>query len=157
MNGMAIEKMDLETARQALAAVLEATPDLNSTGMGWSHLYVSKWQLDRGAAIQDTPEARAENVAACFSYVKQFAEAVAWLTTRLERTAGTDDDSPSSYGLKHVFEADTGIYICNGVFIAAAIHAGLDTAPLQQGSLNMVIGVSRTSVRHVMKKCGWLV
>ena len=57
----------------------------------------------------------------------------------------------TSYGLKHVFERDTGRYVTNGAFICAAIHSGFDYK-LIPGSPNVPFNISERSLNTVEKR-----
>ena len=47
---------------------------------------------------------------------------------------------PESYGLKHVFERDTGVYVTNGRFKGAMLLAGFE--PLDSAALNWEFRIS---------------
>jgi len=55
----------------------------------------------------------------------------------------------SSYGLKHVVEASMGVYVPNGVFIAAAIGAGYP-ARFTDGP-NPQFGISERSIQKAKR------
>jgi len=75
--------------------------------------------------------------------------------SRLEKRKSLNKNS-TSYGLKHMVERYEGEYrksgriaigyVSNGMFIAAAIHAGLDMAPSHYGSPNAVFNISQRSL-----------
>jgi len=50
-----------------------------------------------------------------------------------------DLDCPSSYGLKHEMERETGVYVHNDEFVAAARRVGV---PMKDTGRNPAIGVS---------------
>ena len=54
---------------------------------------------------------------------KEFKAICDWLNTYIGRRKTINTDS-SSYGLKHTVERAIGHYVCNGMFIAAALACG---------------------------------
>jgi hypothetical protein len=73
--------------------------------------------------------------------VHEFEVALAWLSYVPKVPRGGED----SYQLKHIAEDWSGVYVSNGIFIAASIHAEF-RAEHQSGYCNALIGVG--SAKH---------
>ncbi|WP_162672535.1 TIGR02996 domain-containing protein [Gemmata massiliana] len=77
-----------------------------------------------------------------------FSASVAWLATR--GTQATVDAGRDSYGYKHDVECslpgDHAVYVPNGAFIAAAVHAGF-VWKTYWASPNVRFGISRRPLR----------
>jgi hypothetical protein len=73
------------------------------------------------------------------NYVQAFRVVSEWLK-RLP-SIKTINRSATSYGLKHIVEREVG-YITNGLFIAAAIHAGFKVA-IRHDSPNVCLNIGR--------------
>lgn len=86
-----------------LAAILEQHPALHDGGYG-GHV---------------TPESRA----ALLANVAAFVACRQWISDNLAPIQGINPRR-TSYGMKHLFEADTGHYASNGVFVAAMLACG---------------------------------
>lgn len=89
---------------EQLQAILEQHPALHDFGYGGRTL---------------TPESRA----ALLANVAAFVAARQWIADNLTPIQGINPRH-SSYGLKHLFDADTGHYATNGCFIAAMLACG---------------------------------
>ncbi len=115
-------------------AVLDANPRLTIQGYGISNLYKGD---DREGEFK-----RAREELELHVNLDAIAKAVAWLNTKGRRKT-VNTRAGSTYGIKHVFEADSakgGCYITNGEFIAAALIAGFEVP--DGGELNPFINVS---------------
>lgn len=119
----------------SLAEVLEEHPKLNAYGIG-AFYKRGETAAERRAQIDVW---RAE-LAASDALVMDTA---LWLDERLGRI---QTPTKSSYHLKHVMEKDTGLYVANGVFIAAALTAGY-THRYEQP--NVLFGVSALDLRRL--------
>jgi hypothetical protein len=127
-----------------LAAVMERLPTLTSNGMGmarpWTSLAPSK---DAGA------RAFAEERAYLLSCGETFGAVCSWLEP-IPRNK-TASPALSSYFLKHLAEDCLGVYILNGVFIAAAVHCGFRYKEYPD-SPNVGLGISRAPLREALKR-----
>jgi hypothetical protein len=93
-------------ARKVLRAILKQKPDLMLEG----------FKTPRNAYLY--PSSR-RDMLSNDEWVITFIACRAWLEQREKQI--TFNQSGTSYGWKHIAERDTGTYIPNGVFIAAAI------------------------------------
>jgi hypothetical protein len=117
--------MDIKSAEEAIATVMRAWPNLGYFGLEHSH----KFEIDRKRlAGQHAAE--------------EFIRAVSWLEKVPKRK--TFNPCNTSYGIKEAAERWSGDYISNGVFIAAAIHAGFRVEQLP-GSPNVQIGIATSA------------
>jgi hypothetical protein len=109
---------------------------------------------DYGIGVYDpfrkrtTEQRQAELVRDRASLIKSEAriqEVTAWLYEHVKPIKTT---KISSYGMKHVVERITGVYISNGEFIAAALIAGY---PYKYEQPNVLFGMSNKDVTHLQK------
>lgn len=133
--------MTTTIAQADLDAVLAAHPLLTSDGYG---------DLHRMCPCRNRDERR-KHLARERTYLRralnQVQAAVQWLHPIARNTQATAN-SPSSYGLKHVMEGQTGAYVTNGEFIAAALILGI---PIHHGpgcGPNPGIGLNRVALRR---------
>ena len=111
-----------ERIRREMIAALDANPDLTEYGIGLYEDYPRRRSpAEHQAALTTEHRELSDLVERDFT---TFVHAVDWLY-RQPRRASVNRDVGSSYGLKHVFSAQTGIYISNGRFILAALVAGV--------------------------------
>ena len=123
--------------RAEIEAVIARVPGLNDEGVGLSSAHGKLTHDERAALLTSNREALLNSGADC-------AKVTAWLAT-VEK-AKTVNNRRDSYGLKHVMEAETGEYVSNGVFIAAAIHAGFPYW-VEAGSINVPLGIAERSLK----------
>jgi hypothetical protein len=90
--------------------------------------------LERERESMHRPTSLAAFSAAC-TWLRQFSK-----TEKINKIG-------TSYGLKHVWEADIG-YIANGVFIAAALAEGFRVERCSDDSLNCWINISKAAWRR---------
>lgn len=57
-----------------------------------------------------------------------------WIRSKFTHSSRGDKDIPSSYGLKHWFQEETGIYVTNGAFKGAMLDCGFD--PVDRSAVN---------------------
>lgn len=116
---------------QELSVILEQHPDLHDGGYGTAR------PASFGTA---TPESRA----ALLARERAFVVCKWWIGDNLTPIKVTNRHH-SSYGLKHLFESATGLYVTNGLFIAAMLACGyrMEKYPGYNPSFN----VSETSIR----------
>lgn len=100
-----------------LEAVMTKEPALNSIGFGLSNLrrYTAE---ERNAELAKQREE-------LLLEVNAFEKVCEWLEKHGE-TRTTINRTMNSYGWKHIVEKEIGVYVSNGVFIAAAIHSGFE-------------------------------
>jgi hypothetical protein len=103
--------MDVQAAKAAIATVMREWPGLGYFGLR----HPGKFEIDRK---------RLEGEHAAEEFIRAFS----WLEKVPKRK--TFNPHNSSYGIKEAAEKWTGDYISNGVFIAAAIHAGFRVAQI---------------------------
>jgi hypothetical protein len=113
------------TDEQQLANILDQHPALHDFGYGGRTLAPS-----RRAALA--------------AKVADFVAARQWIAANLTPIQGINLRH-SSYGLKHLFEADAGRYVTNGVFIAALLACGFTMQ--KHPSLNPCFNVCERSIR----------
>ncbi len=102
-------------AKLDLLFILAQEPDLNSFGFGLTRsAYPSPAEYQRRLA-----ESRDEMI---LDY-DRFERVCNWLRQN-GRSRKTINTQMGSYGWKHHVERDIGVYVTNGIFIAAAIHSG---------------------------------
>lgn len=117
--------MDVKAAKAAIATVMRAWPDLGYFGLKHS----GKFEIDRKRLEGDHA-------------AEEFIRALSWLERVPKRK--TFNPYNSSYGIKEAAEKWTADYISNGVFIAAAIHAGFRVAQIF-GTPNAEIGIATSA------------
>ncbi|MGH6826826.1 hypothetical protein [Methyloceanibacter sp.] len=117
--------MDVQAAKAAIATVIRAWPELGYLGLR----HPGKFEIHR-------KQLEGEHAA------EEFIRAVTWLEKVPKRK--TFNPYNSSYGIKEAAEKWTGDYISNGVFIAAAIHAGFRVAQIP-GTPNAEIGIATSA------------
>jgi hypothetical protein len=117
--------MDMEGAKAAIVAVMGAWPNLGYFGLKHpGNFEIERRRLEGNHAAEE------------------FIRAVSWLEKVPRRK--TFNPYSSSYGIKEAAEKWTGDYISNGVFIAAAIHAGFRVAQIP-GTPNAEIGIATSA------------
>lgn len=124
-----------------LDAVLAAHPLLSSDGYGDIHT------LCPCRTPQKRDEHMARERADLRGALRQVQAAAQWLRP-IARNAHATATSPSSYGLKHVMENQTGVYVTNGEFIAAALILGIPIHRSRDRSPNPGIGLNRSALRR---------
>ena len=70
------------------------------------------------------------------------AQVLAWIKENL-RPRKTPLDIPSSYGLKHILQRETDIYLTNNAFKDAMLQCGFE--PCDWDALNWHFGISKRS------------
>jgi hypothetical protein len=120
---------------ETLARLLEEYPLLNQNGMGAS--YATRGRAEREAEIARYRERFTDRSA-------QVQLCADWLCR--QRWNIRPGENFTSYGLKHIVEEETGQYVSNGDFIAAAILVGVPWAP--SGTLNPHIGLDKGALRQ---------
>lgn len=108
-----------------LDAVMTEYPRLTDEGYGLSNLE------------PETSERLERERADLRRNLGEVQAAAEWIS-RQERQSRLSKRSSSSYGLKHVMERETGTYVTNGAFIAAALIIGV---PARLDHLNPMIGI----------------
>lgn len=105
-------------SRQALASIVDTTPDLHQWGykyrpgdMAIRQVIEANTKFDEYRRQIKNPDER-DLIA--------FEKAREWLR-RQRKTVAVRIDGSSTYGLKHMAGADMGVYIPGGIFIAACI------------------------------------
>ncbi len=101
--------------QEDIARVRTVEPRLTSFGIG---IY-----RDLKQSPAQRREAFDREVAELLKSVFECTAIYAWLAPAIRRQ--TINRARTSYGLKHTFSGATGLYVTNGMFIAAAIHSGL--------------------------------
>lgn len=124
--------------REDIQRVMDEVPGLNDFGIG---VYCG-YQNDPAKAAAVTEQNRAK----LLNSVDAVNRCCGWLNAISRRK--TINTQRSSYGLKHVAEADIG-YITNGVFITAAILGGFPYKVIDGGP-NVAFGISERSIRDVL-------
>jgi hypothetical protein len=121
--------MTMEEAGAAMRAVMDREPDLGVNGFQAFYPTGKDGQEGRNSHWMETTRDKYLKDAAFFrellageEALGQFITASAWLA-RIGRIQ-TINRRFGSYGLKHICERAMNRYVSNGVFIAAAIHAG---------------------------------
>lgn len=104
--------------REAVSRIRDAFPDLGPFGFWHSGALVTRERFDADrAAMLDQ------------DHLGQFRRAMAWLLVCVDRGKNLNRCS-TTYGLKHAVEhamraaGERGIYVSNGMFIAAALTLG---------------------------------
>lgn len=113
---------ELQKAEGILSNLLAKYPLLHPAGWATHSYYVYPGFSERDVV--------AEREAMPKQHAGQFLKACLWIKENMEPSARFCKDI-SSYGLKHIAEEEIG-YIMNGTFIAAAIHCGVDFAPIDK-------------------------
>jgi hypothetical protein len=133
--------------RDDIAAAVEALPGLNAKGVG--HFPARKM----GPEEREVSSRR--DRAELLDDVEGCTRAEDWLKDK----GRTKRPKWSSYWLKHLVEAETGQYLTNGAFIAAAVHLGFAYRAFPR-SPNVNIGVAvkdlRASSRTILEATGRL-
>jgi hypothetical protein len=131
-----------DTVRQWIAAAMEKEPRLTINGIELNDPHLAKQNAD--AVFQHQREILRDETQA-------FAACLTWLAACKKRN--TVSAGESSYGYKHRVEkcfSEIGVYVPNGAFIAAAIHAGF-SYEIVPCSLNTLHGISRLSLRKLKR------
>ena len=79
-----------------------------------------------------------------------FWRATAWIGVNLEKSRKINQRR-SAYGLKHIFEYETGVYVTNGLFIAAMLHCGFS---MERSGPNALFNVREFSVKRFYRRGG---
>ena len=128
--------------KEDIAQVIKQIPELNEFGIGL-------FNGGRGLSEREKTHALKEGQEALLDSADQCTAICEWL--RQMEKIKTISRRCTSYGLKHVFERDTGRYVTNGAFICAAIHSGFDYK-LIPGSPNVPFNISERSLNTVEKR-----
>jgi hypothetical protein len=131
----------LANAAKDMACVLAREPLL--TDFGFREYGARCWTPDVSRLTEAEYAARVERERAEMRDPRSLAAFIAariWL--RQFRKLKSFNRRGSSYGLKHVAEADIG-YLTNGVFIAAAMAEGFRIERDDPGSPNVVLNISQ--------------
>ncbi|HYH64920.1 MAG TPA: hypothetical protein VD866_09525 [Urbifossiella sp.] len=125
--------------RANIEAVLTILPNLTHCGVGFPRQYPG-----------DPPFDEARDRASLLESADACEKSCRWLGTvvRVERI----NHRRSTYGLKHIMQRETGEYVTNGAFIAAAIHMGFKWRVLP-GEINVLLGVSERSLKGRPRPC----
>jgi hypothetical protein len=123
-------------ARSAIRAVMAREPNL--TAFGWG-VFLPHTKTARQIAAELKVERQD-----LLNDWQQFANVVA-LLSRFEKRASINYRYGTSYGLKHNLAQTLG-YVCNGTFIAAALHCGFKH---EQNGPNSWLNISSCSLNAV--------
>ncbi len=128
----------MRMTKEDLQRVMVSNPQLNDFGIG---VYDSrrKTREQRDSELAAGREDLANSLDACNRVCE-------WLANVAK--IRTINEARGSYGLKHIAENDLG-YITNGVFIAAAIHAGFPYRVVA-GNPNATFGMSERSIKQIV-------
>lgn len=80
--------------------------------------------------------------------VSRIQSAYDWIVGNLKR-GHTKNRRHTSYGLKHIMQADGGVYVSNGEFIVAMCLAGFD---MDYREYNPVFNTVRANVDRIVKR-----
>lgn len=80
--------------------------------------------------------------------IKRTQSAYDWIRANLRHGCRINRQH-SSYGLKHVMEGHTGVYVCNGEFIVAMLLAGFKMNTI---NYNPAFNVFTSDVRSIVKQ-----
>jgi hypothetical protein len=131
----------MTTTQQRFQQILNQHPNLCDNGYNYN--YQRNCRLDNNAALAYFQQYR-RSLEDSLDAVRK---AIIWCDP-IRRTRTSTSGGGYSYGLKHVMEHQTGIYVTNGVFIVAAlmleIPVGLRSCQ-RTDSPNPSIGLSRRS------------
>lgn len=147
------------SARMALMNISQKYPTLTVAGFGTGMGGVNQTAMERTKKLADGRAGLTNEYA-----VEPFLASLVFLS-HVERTK-TIRSGAGSYGLKHLAEKldcsyPTGehlgpVYVPNGVFIAAAIHAGFDAKPhvnmFGEFTLNASFNMSKMSLRNLQRE-----
>lgn len=122
--------------REQIQAVMDKVTALNAYGIG---TYWEMWQKPRDERLAWRARER-ESLLLSSAECEKVCE---WLEGIVKRK--TVNEKVTSYTLKHLVEQEMGGYVCNGAFIAAAIHCGF-TYKTYPGSPNVCFGISHRSI-----------
>lgn len=103
--------------------------------------HLSDWGLADKCAYKRNKVGLEESRESLKREFEGFLEACKWLK---ERKYLKYPGKYSSYGWKHVMERETGIYVTNGAFIAAALHLEIPYKQVEC-SPNPVLGIRKTT------------
>ena len=78
---------------------------------------------------------------------REIAEAEDWIRERCWPRK-TWNPLASSYGLKHIMEEETGIYVTNGAFIQAAINSGYKIELIHEPNVSINMGIKSNHNRR---------
>lgn len=105
------------------------------------HPYLSNWGLGDECAYKRSKVELQESRESLKREFEGFIDAYNWLK---EREYLKSPGRYSSYGWKHAMEHETGTYVTNGAFIAAALHLGIPYKQVKC-SPNPALGIRKTS------------
>jgi hypothetical protein len=129
------------TAETIFRGVLDQHPKLCESGYNYNY------RRNHGPDGQ-TPQLRFNQAREYLTNsLDSVQQAIAWIGP-IKRTKTAGDTCASSYGLKHVMERQSGVYVTNGAFIAAALMLGVPVGlrPCQRGiTPNPAVGLARRS------------
>jgi hypothetical protein len=131
----------MTTTQQRFQQILNQHPTLCDNGYNYN--YQRNLRLDNNAAILAFQQARRSLENSLWTVRKT----IIWIDP-IKRTRTSTSGGGYSYGLKHVMEHQTGIYVTNGVFIAAALMLAIPVgirSCQRTDSPNPSIGLSRRS------------
>lgn len=90
---------------------------------------------EHGLVTKDSPDAGGINP-------EEFALCVRWIRARCDRLRTVARSGRTSYGYKHDVERDTGYYVTNGAFIAAAVYCGYAMERVAPNNPNAIFNVA---------------
>lgn len=128
--------------KKDIAQVIKQIPELNDFGIG---LY----NRGRGLSEEEKREKLKEGQEALLNNADWCTVICEWL--RPMQKIKTINRRHTSYGLKHIFERDSGQYVTNGAFICAAVHSGFDYK-LTPSNPNVSFNISERSLNAVEKR-----
>lgn len=134
-----------ETVRGWALSAMAKEPTLGSHGMGVTLAFLRGVPAGRRGPVGMMAEEFERSRDELPGETTAFAACLAWLATC--RTRRTVNPGETSYGYKHRVERafDNKVYVANGVFIAAAIWAGVPYYATGL-SINTLHGISKRSL-----------
>jgi hypothetical protein len=131
----------MTTTQQRFQQLLDQHPKLCDNGYNYN--YQRNLRLDNNAATLEFQRSRRS----LENSLWQVRKAIVWADP-IRRTRSPGTGGGDSYGLKHVMEKQTGIYVTNGVFIVAILMLEIPVGILtcqHEDSPNPDIGLNRRS------------
>lgn len=124
---------------EIIQSIIQEIPELTTDGYGVLEDKKADFEASQKLLFSESSE---DAFWACCEYI-QF----------LRPTKNINGNGPTSYQLKHKVEkwADYPVYVPNGIFIAAAIHSGLQFKRIK-GSVNALFNLNDRSGK--CRQCG---